>query len=191
MRHNDIRDFEANLLHQVCNDVEIEPYLQPISYETLPASAVESDEARLDVRARGFWRRGQNAFFDVRVTNPNSESFKKSSVRDVLLKNEREKKRKYNARVMNIEQATFTPLVFTVFGGQSVECAVFHKNLADKISNKTGEEYSKILNFIRCKLSYLILRSALLCLRGSRCPSNKALTNVNEDYGFNYDNVKL
>ena len=25
MRHNDIRDFEANLLKKLCNDVEIEP----------------------------------------------------------------------------------------------------------------------------------------------------------------------
>ena len=25
MRHNDIRDFEANLLAKVCNEVEIEP----------------------------------------------------------------------------------------------------------------------------------------------------------------------
>ena len=32
------------------------------------------DGARLDVRARGFWRDGQNAFFDVRVTNPDNKS---------------------------------------------------------------------------------------------------------------------
>ena len=31
MRHNDIRDFEANLLKRVCNDVEIEPPLQPLT----------------------------------------------------------------------------------------------------------------------------------------------------------------
>ena len=33
MRHNDIRDFEANLLAKVCNDVEIEPGLQPVTGE--------------------------------------------------------------------------------------------------------------------------------------------------------------
>ena len=61
MRHNDIRDFEANLLKRVCNDVEIEPPLQPLTNENLERGAINSDSARLDVRARGLWRRGQNA----------------------------------------------------------------------------------------------------------------------------------
>ena len=74
IRHNDIRDFEANLLSKVCNDVETEPALQPITREHLPASTIQGDDARLDVRARGFWRKGQNAFFDVRVTNANAKS---------------------------------------------------------------------------------------------------------------------
>ena len=185
IRHNDIRDFEANLLGQVCNDVEVEPMLQPVSNEILPTSSAKSDEARLDVRARGFWRNGQNAFFDVRVTNPSSESLKNTTINNVLLKNEREKKRKYNSRIMDIEQGTFTPLVFTVFGGQSIECSIFHKNLADKIANKTGQQYSKVSNFIRCKLSYLIIKSALLCLRGSRSINSKSLTNIDDDYNLN------
>ena len=59
--HDMIRDFEANLLKKVCADVEIEPKLQPVN-----------NEARLDVRAHGFWRPGQSAFFDVRLTNTNA-----------------------------------------------------------------------------------------------------------------------
>ena len=53
IRHNNVRDFEANFLKKVCNDVEVEPKLIP----------VENDESRLDIRARGFWRPGQSAFF--------------------------------------------------------------------------------------------------------------------------------
>ena len=64
IRHDTIRDFEANLLKKVCADVEIEPKLQPVN----------NDEAHLDVRARGFWRPGQSEFFDVRLTNTNAES---------------------------------------------------------------------------------------------------------------------
>ena len=63
IRHDTIRNFEANLLKKVCADVEVEPKLQPVN----------NDEARLDVRARGFWRPGQSAFFDVRLTNINAE----------------------------------------------------------------------------------------------------------------------
>ena len=33
-----------------------------------------------------------------------------------------EKKRKYNSRVTEIEQGTFTPLVFTTTGGMADEC---------------------------------------------------------------------
>ena len=71
IRHNNIRDFEANLLKQVCNDVEIEPPLQPIAGEIFTRKIKEGDETRLEVLARGFWRNAQSAYFDVRVTNTN------------------------------------------------------------------------------------------------------------------------
>ena len=65
IRHNNIRDFEANLLRKVCNDVETEPKLQPLSGEQ--TSGLTGDEARPDIRARGIWRPGQNGYFDVRI----------------------------------------------------------------------------------------------------------------------------
>ena len=70
MRHNNIRDFEANLLAQVCTDIEKEPALQPLNGETVNGTA--EDGARTDVRARGFWCRAQNAFFGIRLTNINA-----------------------------------------------------------------------------------------------------------------------
>ena len=175
-RHDNIRDFEGALMSQVCKDVEIEPPLQQITTEQLPRSAITSAEARLDIRARGFWRRGQNAFFDVRVTNADAASQSKSSIKSILKKHEAEKKRAYNQRVMQVEQGTLTPLIFTVTGSMGPECSIFHKTLAEKISSKTGERYSNIINYIRCKLSFMAIRSALLCLRGSRVPSKTATT---------------
>ena len=168
-RHDGIRDFEASLLSQACTDVESEPHLQPVTTEILSGrSANTSADARLDIRARGFWRRGQNAFFDVRVTNADSASQNNSSIHSILKKHEDEKKRAYNERVMQVEQGTFTPLVFTVAGGMGPECLKFHKSLAEKLSNKSGEKYSDVMSFIRCKLSFMCVRSSLLCLRGSR-----------------------
>ena len=52
MRHNDIRDFEANLLKKVCNDVEIEPPLQPLKNDHLERRSINADSARLYVRAK-------------------------------------------------------------------------------------------------------------------------------------------
>ena len=104
-------------------DVEVEPQLQPVTTETLPGrSANTSADARLVIRARGFWRRGQNSFFDVRVTNPDCASQVNSSIPCILKKHEEEKKRQYNERVMQIEQGTFTPLVFTTTGSMGPEC---------------------------------------------------------------------
>ena len=181
-RHDNIRDFESSLLSKVCNDVETEPHLQPITSEQLPRSTITSDNARLDIRARGFWRRGQNSFFDVRVTNADAASQRNSTVKSVLKKHEQEKKREYNQRVMQVEQGTFTPLVFTVAGSMGPECSIFHKNLAEKLSNKTGEQYTHIMNYIRCKISFLTIRSALLCLRGSRGPKRTTVTEEGNDY---------
>ena len=67
---------------------------------------ISGDNARPDIRARGVWRDGQNAFFDIRVTNSNSASQCNSNTQKVLEKHEREKKRQYNKRIMNIEHGT-------------------------------------------------------------------------------------
>ena len=181
-RHDNIRDFETTLLSKVCNDVEKEPPLQPLTTEQLPRSANSDNNARLDIRARGFWRRGQNAFFDVRVTNADAASQSNATIKSILRKHEQEKKRAYNQRVMQVEQGTFTPLVFTVAGSMGPECSTFHKNLAEKLSNKTGEQYAHIINYIRCKISFMTIRSALLCLRGSRGPTKTATIEEGNDF---------
>ena len=49
---------------------------------------------------------------------------------------------------------------------------MFHKHIAQKISAKTEENYDRVLSLIRCKLSFLILRSLLICVRGSLSVSN-------------------
>ena len=87
-RHDNIRDFEARLLAQVCKDVEVEPPLQALSNERLPRSANKKPDARLDVRARGFWRRGQNAYFDIRVTNASADSQITAPLQSILKKHE-------------------------------------------------------------------------------------------------------
>ena len=91
MRHNNVPDFEANLLKTIFNDVEVEPKLQKIDSEGL--NGLTGDNARPDMRARGVWRQQQNAFFDIRLTNTNARSQKHSPVSATLKKQEKEKKR--------------------------------------------------------------------------------------------------
>jgi len=56
LRHNELRDFTANGLSEVCSGVRVEPLLQTLSGETLTFStAIVEDGVRLDVSADGFW----------------------------------------------------------------------------------------------------------------------------------------
>ena len=56
IRHNEIRDMTATLLTEVCNDVRIEPELQPVTDEELTGSSANSQAgARLDIAANGVW----------------------------------------------------------------------------------------------------------------------------------------
>ena len=188
---NNIRDMEGKLLQAVCNDVEIEPQLQEVTNKNLYArTANTADDARTDVRARGFWRQGQNAFFDVRVTNANCESQQNMTTEAVLRKHEQEKKRAYNRRVMEVEHGSFTPLVFTTSGVMSYECTRYHKALAEKLSEKKNERYDIIMRYLRVKLSFLSLKATLLCLRGSRGGSVNSFEN-GEDFAFSLDELGL
>ena len=166
-RHNELRDLEAQMLDLVCHDVEVEPVLQEITGESLARGANTPPDARLDIHARGFWSRQGSAFFDVRVCRPNAESYKDLTPQQIYRQHENEKKRTYASRVMEVEQATFTPLVFTTTGGMAPECQVYHKRLAELLSVKKGEDYSTTMSWIRTKISFAILRTSLLCLRGS------------------------
>ena len=46
----------------------------------------------------------------------------------------------YASLVMEVEQATFTPLMSTTTGGMAPECQVYHKRLAELLSAKKGED---------------------------------------------------
>ena len=184
-RHDNVRDFEAQLLKIVCNDVETETMLQPVTNRNFERSANVSEEARLDVRARGFWRQGQNAFFDVRITNETCQSQRDSTINSILRKHEMEKKRQYNQRVIEIEQGTFTPLIFTTSGAMGHECHKFHKALAEKISLKKDEQYTEIIRYICVHISFMVLKATLLCVRGSRSLKR------NMEYGEDFSQTLL
>ena len=79
----------------------------------------------------------------------------------------------YNQRVTDIEQGKFTALVFTATGGMGEECKKYHRRLAELIAMKQGETYSKTIVWIRAKISFSIIRSALSCLRCTRRLKNK------------------
>ena len=63
MRHNNLQDFEADILSKIVNVVEMELELQPVTDEI--TEGLSRNVSRLDIRARCVWRANQNTFFDV------------------------------------------------------------------------------------------------------------------------------
>ena len=81
---------------------------------------------------------------------------------------ELEKKRKYEEKIREVEHGTFSPLVFSCTGGMGPLATVVYKRIATLLSEKNGQSYSMTLHWLRCKLSFSLLRAAITCLRGSR-----------------------
>ena len=168
-RHDEIKRITAEFLREVCIDVEEEPLLQEIPGETFRRKTTKTEkDARLDLSARGFWMRGQKVFLDVRVFNPLTKCYRTKALAKVHEKHEQEKKVKYAARVVEVENASFTPLVFSCFGGMSRECSMFFKRLSEKLAEKRNLTTSEATCFIRTKISFALVKALVLCIRGSR-----------------------
>ena len=105
------------------------------------------------------------AFFDVRVFNPNAKRYVKQDISKTYELNEKEKKRLYNERIIEIEHGSFTPLVMSATGVMGRECKKFYSHLAEMISLKRGTGYKIIVAWIIRKITLSLIK--LICLRGS------------------------
>ena len=59
-------------------------------------------------------------------------------------------------------------MVFSVYGGMGHECKHFFKRLCTLISDKREERLSAVSSWVRTKTSFALLRSTLMCVRGTR-----------------------
>ena len=113
---------------------------------------------------KSFWAvvYSQRAFFDVRICNPTAQSYLNSSLEAVYRSQERGKRRQYKECIREVEMSSFTPLVFSMFGGMSKSTAVAYKRLADLISVKQSEPYGQVIMIsrIRIKINFALLKSS-------------------------------
>ena len=137
MWHNCIRDLEAELMKEVCYDVKIEPELLPLDNDHMRGNTAE--KARLDVSGNGVWGPFEKTFLDVRIMHPNAPSYINKTIGQIYTMHEKEKKRSYNERVIQIEKGSFTPIVMSTTGGMGNEAAKHHKRIAMLISEKKNE----------------------------------------------------
>ena len=78
------------------------------------------------------------------------------------------KKRSYEERIREIEHGSFTPLVFSATGGMAPAATLMYKRLASLLAEKRHQDYSKTITWIRTNLSFSLLKSAVMSLRGAR-----------------------
>ena len=76
-------------MSEVCKETP----LTSLSGEELQGRATNnSNDARVDIRTGGFWERGQQAIFDLRVFDPNACRYCNTSLLQRHVMNEQEKK---------------------------------------------------------------------------------------------------
>ena len=78
------------------------------------------------------------------------------------------KKREYGDKLREVELVSFTPLVFSTTGGMGREGTVFYQWLVNLLADKQDWAYGTTISWVRCVLTFSLLRSAIMCIRGSR-----------------------
>ena len=121
LRHNSLRDLFAEILEEVCSDVQIEPPLLPLTGEKLPHGSNTTPGARLDVSARNLWSPLAKAFIDVRIFNPQAKTNWDRSIPQMYTSHENEKKTEYLPRYYrwrrqrSHQQSSLTSHVIKIF----------------------------------------------------------------------------
>ena len=87
---------------------------------------------------------------------------------------------------MQVEQGTFSPLVFSIYSGMGRECQAFYSKLSELLAEKHEIHKSAMMHWIRSKLCYALLKSCLSFLRGSRS-RNRNTTEVEQDIAAQYE----
>ena len=132
------------------------------------------DGARLDVAASAFWEsRHERAYFEVRVFNPHAPTNRQTQLSTCYQQHKAAKRRAYDQRVREVKHGFFTPLVLSATGGLGKAASVTYKRLAALLSEKWDQPYSHVVGWLCCRLSYSLLRSAILCIRGARSSTGR------------------
>ena len=94
---SELRDLESGMLIMTCHDVELQAILEEITGEVFNGGAYGAPISRIDIFVCGLWERQRSADLDL-------------TTKKIYCQPKNEKKPMYASRVMEVEQATFTPI---------------------------------------------------------------------------------
>ena len=118
--------------------------------EELNRGANTTLDAWLDIVAWGFWERQRSPFFNERVCHLNADTYRDLDPDQIFRQHKTEKKCQYTSWVLEVEKASFTPLVFSTTGGMAVECKWYHTRLAELFATKKSKSYATTITFLHC-----------------------------------------
>ena len=81
---------------------------------------------------------------------------------------ENQNKSKYSQRTLDGENGSFNPLVFTTNGGMSTETKQFYRRLSQLLCEKSDVSYSDTSAWTKGQISFSLLRTSIICIRGPR-----------------------
>ena len=122
---------------------------------------------RLDLGVRGVWSPQTETLFDIRIIDTDAPSYEHRTPEAVLESAAKVKKRIYQKAVED-RRGQFTPFVVSMEGLLHREANHFMKRIVASLVTKWEKSYSETVSFVGTRLSFAVLRSASLCLRGSR-----------------------
>ena len=82
--------------------------------------------------------------------------------------------------MLQTEKGSFVPLVLTTSGGMGPGCKDMMKQLAQKIASKKDEKYADVVNHLRTRIRFALLRGVLIALTGERGKPTREI-NTNRD----------
>ena len=97
----------------------------------------------------------------------------------------KDKKRKYNRRIIEIGQGHFTPLILSTRGGMGPECAIFVKHLAKKIAQNKNQDLPDVMRILRTEIRFAVLKATLIAIRGTRGSLYQKKTDEDADVDYN------
>ena len=149
-----------------------EPESGTQSDDNQPSNHSENDGKRGDVLVRGLFQNGMHSVIDVRVTDLDSASYKRTAPEKVLARQEKEKKTKYLEPCLQ-QRKSFVPFVVSTDGMLSYEAQNLVRRSSRTLAGKWEMPYSQVCNLVRTRLSIAIARATTLCVRGSRVPASR------------------
>ena len=122
----------------------------------------------------------RQAYFDMKVVSPYARSYLSMTHKQLYENAEHSKNREYKQRINEVEHADFTPLIFTTAGGMGPKTRVFLKRVTERLSETKDVHPSVMAGWVRCRFSFALLRTTLICLRGSRKKRKYVSVDVND-----------